>query len=304
MRRAFAFTGFGRLYAGLSTSGFGDSVMLLVLSMWVKTLTGSNAQAGLTFLFMLLPSLVAPALGVWVDRVRRRPLLVWGNLASALVVLPLLLVRSAQDVWIVWTVAFLYGISFIVLPGGGQRAAQGAPPRRGPRRRERRPADHEGGLPPGRAAHRRRVVRRARGRGRRARRRGLVRRRGRRHRLDPGPGEDRPSPRGRPRLAPDGGGRAAPARGPRAPHVLVGFGIMQLVLGFTEASIYALLDGFGRPPTFAGVVLDGPGRRRHRRRARVEPRRPTGRRGEHGGRRDGRSWPPASSSSPRPPPSR
>jgi hypothetical protein len=40
---------------------FGDSVMLLVLSIWVKTITGSNAMAGLTFLFMVLPALLAPS---------------------------------------------------------------------------------------------------------------------------------------------------------------------------------------------------------------------------------------------------
>ena len=46
MRKAFAQKGFGRLFAGVSTSMFGDSVMLIVLSMWVKTLTGSNGAAG------------------------------------------------------------------------------------------------------------------------------------------------------------------------------------------------------------------------------------------------------------------
>lgn len=86
--------------------------------MWVKTITGSNAAAGLTFLFMLLPALVAPALGIWVDRVRAKPLLVWGNVLSALAVLPLVFVRSADQLWIIWTVAFLYGVSFIVLPAG------------------------------------------------------------------------------------------------------------------------------------------------------------------------------------------
>lgn len=118
MRAAFRQPGFARLFAATTTSMFGDSVMLLVLSMWVKELTGSNAQAGLTFFWMVLPSLVAPLLGGPIDRVRRRPLLVWGNLASAVMVLPLLAVRDAGDVWIVWVVAVLYGVSFIVLPAG------------------------------------------------------------------------------------------------------------------------------------------------------------------------------------------
>jgi MFS family permease len=116
VRKLFAHPGFGRLFGGLSTSMLGDSVMLLVLSMWVKTLTHSNALAGLTFFFMVLPALGAPLLGVWVDRLPRKPILVWGNLASAAAVLPLVLVHHEDDVWIIWVVAFFYGVSFTVLP--------------------------------------------------------------------------------------------------------------------------------------------------------------------------------------------
>jgi len=118
MRKAFTQQGFRRLFAGLSASMFGDSLMLIVLSMWVKSLTGSNAAAGITFFWLALPSLAAPLFGLYVDRVRRRPLLIWGNLASAVAVLPLLLVRDAGQVWLVYAVAFLYGISFVVLPAG------------------------------------------------------------------------------------------------------------------------------------------------------------------------------------------
>jgi MFS family permease len=116
MRAMFASAGFRRLFAGMATSMFGDSVMLLVLSMWVKSLTGSNAQAGFTFFWMAAPSLIAPVFGLFVDRLRPKLVLAWGSLASAIAVLPLTLVRDADDVWIVWGVAFLYGISMIVLP--------------------------------------------------------------------------------------------------------------------------------------------------------------------------------------------
>jgi MFS family permease len=118
MRKAFAQKGFGRLFTGVSTSMFGDSVMLIVLSMWVKSLTGSNAAAGMTFFWLVLPSLFAPLFGLFVDRVRRRPLLVWANVASGVCVLPLLLVRDAGDVWLIYAVAFVYGISFVVVPAG------------------------------------------------------------------------------------------------------------------------------------------------------------------------------------------
>jgi MFS family permease len=116
MRGMFSQPGFSRLFAGMATSMFGDSVMLLVLSMWVKSLTDSNAQAGLTFFWMVVPTFIAPLFGLFVDRLRPKLVLAWGSLASAIAVLPLTLVRDAGDVWIVWGVAFLYGISMIVLP--------------------------------------------------------------------------------------------------------------------------------------------------------------------------------------------
>jgi MFS family permease len=87
-----------------------------VMGVWVKTLTGSNGAAGLTFLFLTLPALVAPVFGFLVDRVPRRGFLVVVNLLSALVVLPLLLVDGAEDVWIIYGVAFLYGVAFVVVP--------------------------------------------------------------------------------------------------------------------------------------------------------------------------------------------
>lgn len=118
MRKAFSQSGFTRLYTGLSASMLGDSLMLIVLSMWVKSLTGSNGKAGMTFFWMVVPALFAPLYGMFIDRVRRKPLLIWGNIASAAIVLPLLLVRDAGDVWIIYSVAFCYGISFVVLPAG------------------------------------------------------------------------------------------------------------------------------------------------------------------------------------------
>jgi MFS family permease len=95
---------------------FGDSLMLIVMGMWVKTLTHSNGAAGLTFLWMLVPSFFSPLLGYLIDRVSRRRFLVIANIASAVLVLPLLLVHDASDVWIVYVVAFFYGLSFTVVP--------------------------------------------------------------------------------------------------------------------------------------------------------------------------------------------
>jgi MFS family permease len=254
MRRAFSHPGFGRLYAGLTTSAFGDSVMLLVLSIWVKTLTGSNAKAGLTFFFMMIPALVAPVLGAGVDRVRRKPLLVWGNLASALVVLPLLAVRSAADVWVIWTVAFLYGISFVVIPAGVNGLLKELLP-------DEHLVDANSALQTTKEAFRLigpligAAVFAVVGGGAVAL-------------IDAASfvvaavviaaidlGEERPARDDTHLWHQTTAGLRHLAEDRVLRHVLVGFGVMLLVVGFTEASIYALLDGFGKPATFAGVIV-------------------------------------------------
>lgn len=116
MKAAFQQRGFGLLFTGLFTSMVGDSLMLIVLAIWVKELTGSNGAAGLTMFFMTVPSLVSPVSGMIVDRLRRRTTLIWGNLATAAAVLPLLAVHSSRQVWVIYLVALLYGVSWVVLP--------------------------------------------------------------------------------------------------------------------------------------------------------------------------------------------
>lgn len=103
---------FRRLLIGETISSFGDSAMFLSLAIWAKDLTGSNASAGLVFLFITIPGLFSPLMGYLVDRVNRKPLLLWMYGCMALMVLSLLLVSSAGQVWILYVVAFCYGILF------------------------------------------------------------------------------------------------------------------------------------------------------------------------------------------------
>jgi len=105
-----------RVYlAGQLLSLFGDSSLWLAMGIWVKTLTGSNAQAGLVFFFFTAPSLLAPASGLLADRVRRRPLLIATNALTALAVLALLAVSGRGQVWVVDAVMFGYGLSYGIL---------------------------------------------------------------------------------------------------------------------------------------------------------------------------------------------
>jgi len=56
------------LLAGQTLSMFGDWAMIIVLGIWAKVLTGSNAQAGLVFFVFALAGLIAPIGGLVVDR--------------------------------------------------------------------------------------------------------------------------------------------------------------------------------------------------------------------------------------------
>ena len=103
---------FRRFFGGQALSTFGDNAMFLAFAIWVKQLTGSSSAAGAVFFAFLAPStLASPALGYLADRVRRRPLMVATNLASAVVVLPLLAVHDRSQIWIVYGVAVLLGVS-------------------------------------------------------------------------------------------------------------------------------------------------------------------------------------------------
>jgi MFS family permease len=103
-----------RLLIGQTLSAFGDHAMYLALAIWVKTLTGSNAKAGLAILPFLLPSLAGPALGVYVDRFPRRRVMIITDVAAAISLTPLLFVRDASDIWVIYVVSFLLGFATIV----------------------------------------------------------------------------------------------------------------------------------------------------------------------------------------------
>jgi MFS family permease len=118
LRGPFADPRFRRLLAGQSLSSFGDTALYLTLGIWAKALTGSNAAAGGVFLALGIPALFAPAAGHLADRVRRRPLLIWANALTAALVLSLLAVHSRSQLWIIYLVAFGYGVSFGVLGSG------------------------------------------------------------------------------------------------------------------------------------------------------------------------------------------
>lgn len=95
-------------------SGFGTSALWLASGVWVKDLTGSNGLAALCVLSLWAPTLLAPLLGPLADRTRRRPLLVGLNLGPAVLLPALLAVDSPGRLWLLFAVLFLYGAAGVV----------------------------------------------------------------------------------------------------------------------------------------------------------------------------------------------
>jgi Na+/melibiose symporter-like transporter len=115
MRRILARPDLRTYLAATTLSTLGDFALLLALGIWAKTLTGSNSAAALAVFFFFAPTPLAPLAGLLVDRVRRRPLLIVVNLSTAAVVSTLLLVRGPGQLWLLYLIASLYGLSGSVL---------------------------------------------------------------------------------------------------------------------------------------------------------------------------------------------
>jgi MFS family permease len=109
------------LLTGQTLSMFGDWAMIIVLGIWAKVLTGSNAQAGLVFFVFALAGLAAPFGGLLVDRVPKRPLMIATHVVMAGVVCLLFFVQDADQMWLLYLVTALYGLGGDVF--GAARAA-------------------------------------------------------------------------------------------------------------------------------------------------------------------------------------
>ena len=114
MRTVFKQPGFPTFFAGTAAATVGDWLMLLVLGIWVKDLTGSDGAAGLVMFFLGAPMLVAPLFAIIVDRFKHRPFLVVANLLNASFLIPLFFVEDASDVWLIYVTAVLLGIGTTV----------------------------------------------------------------------------------------------------------------------------------------------------------------------------------------------
>jgi len=117
MRAAFAIPAFRKLFVALAATMVADSVLLLTFGISVKELTGSSGAAGLSLFWVAAPSIIAPLLGWVVDQFPRRRFLLAGYPLAAASLAPLAWVHDRSQVWLVYLVAFVYGIALVMLPG-------------------------------------------------------------------------------------------------------------------------------------------------------------------------------------------
>jgi len=100
--------GFALLWFAGLVSLMGNWMLSIGLKVVVYTMTGSVLAVGGMLLASTLPGILFSSIaGVYVDRWERRRTLVLVNVLLALSILPLLLVRSADWLWLVYVVTFV-----------------------------------------------------------------------------------------------------------------------------------------------------------------------------------------------------
>ena len=99
---------FLRLWVGQACSFVGDAVSMVALVILVVQLTGSAAAVGGVLLARLLPALASPLVGVYVDRLDRRAVIVASDLVRAILLLAMVF---ARDLVVLLVLVFLMGLA-------------------------------------------------------------------------------------------------------------------------------------------------------------------------------------------------
>jgi MFS family permease len=106
------------LWLGSVVSQFGDWFNLIASASLIASLTTSGAALSFLFLARFLPLfLFSPFAGVLADRYDRRLVMIASDLLRALTVLGLLLVREADDVWLLYVLTITqFALSSLFVP--------------------------------------------------------------------------------------------------------------------------------------------------------------------------------------------
>lgn len=107
MFQAFRNRNIALLFSGQTVSIAGDLVLFIALPFWVFQLTSSPLATGIMFAVLMIPQLIiSPIAGVFVDRLDRKRLMITSDLMRAALMLCYLLVNTADQVWVIYILAF------------------------------------------------------------------------------------------------------------------------------------------------------------------------------------------------------
>jgi MFS family permease len=99
---------FALLWIGQLISTAGDWVLFIALPFYIYDRTGSTLATGAMFMAQNVPRILFGSVaGVFVDRWDRRRTMIVADLSRAVILLPLLLVRSVDWIWLIYAIAFL-----------------------------------------------------------------------------------------------------------------------------------------------------------------------------------------------------
>lgn len=108
LRLARSNSNFRKLWMAQVVSELGDWFYVLAIYSLLLDLTGKASSVALALVLQVLPqTFVGPLAGVVNDRLSRRKVMIFADLARMVVVGCMLLVRSAQTVWVVFPLLFL-----------------------------------------------------------------------------------------------------------------------------------------------------------------------------------------------------
>jgi MFS family permease len=112
---------FWKYWTGQTISNLGSSVTLFALPLLVYKLTGSAINLGISGAANFLPYLLfGLILGAWTDRVNRKRMMIFTDIARAAIIatIPLLAVLGALPIWWIYVVGFIHSTLTICFEAG------------------------------------------------------------------------------------------------------------------------------------------------------------------------------------------
>lgn len=110
---------FRLLWSAQVVSELGDWLYAVAVYSLLLQLTGKAESVGIAVVLQLLPQvLVAPTAGVLNDRLNRRALMIAADLARLFIVLGMMLVTTADMVWLVWILLFTETVMWALFEPG------------------------------------------------------------------------------------------------------------------------------------------------------------------------------------------